>query len=175
MSEPARILVLLGVYASVFLVAWLDRRRLDAAEKRTFLMLFAVWSVSVVAINYGGYRLGVIGFIPWLNNLLHAVVWVGGVLTYLFLAVRHLHIVVQFMAFSFFSLVVRYAEFRLFGVWDHPHFLHAFRGTEASILGWSFVDGFIPLLDLGLLALVRRRVPGLVMREPPGRVGAGRG
>lgn len=178
MSVATRVLVLLAVYGLVFSVAWFDRRRLDRAERRTFWVLFVAWSVSVPLINYGGYRLGLVGPMPWLNNLLHGVVWVGVVLTYLFLAVRHLHIAVQFMAFAFFSLVVRYVEYRLFGVWEHPHFLHVFRGTEASLLGWSFVDGFIPLLDLGLLALLRGRVPGLVTREgvratEPGRPAGG--
>lgn len=167
MGDPAKVAVLLMLYASVFGVAWYDKRTLDAEERKTFWVLWGIWSVAVLLINYLGALLGVITFIPWLNNVLHAFVWVGVVLTYLFLAVRHLPIAVQFMAFAFFSLVVRLGEFALFGVWDHPHFLWAFRGTEASLLGWSFVDGFIPLIDLALLAVLRKKVPGLI-RGPGG-------
>lgn len=171
MGDPTRVAVLLLLYASVFLVAWFDKRTLDAAERKTFVVLWAVWAPAVLLVNYLGAILGAITFIPWLNNVLHAVVWVGIVLTYLFLAVRHLHIALQFMAFAFFSLIVRLGEFALFGVWDHPHFLWVFRGTEASLLGWSFVDGFIPLIDLALLAVLRSKVPGLIpgtagFREP---------
>ncbi|NIP57423.1 MAG: hypothetical protein GWM92_04390 [Gemmatimonadetes bacterium] len=171
MGDPAKLAVLLLLYASVFLVAWYDKRTLDRAERRTFGLLWGIWSVAVVLINYLGSLLGVITFIPWINNVLHAGVWVGIVLTYLFLALRRLPIAVQFIAVAFFSLMVRLGEFALFGLWDHPHFLWAFRGTEASLVGWSFVDGFIPLIDLALLAVLRRKVPGLIpgpggFREP---------
>ena len=164
MSVPASIGVLLILYGLIFLAAWYDKRKLDATERKTFWVFYFFWSITVFIINYLGSLIGVFSFLPWLNNFLHTFVWIGVVLTWMFLAIRHLHFAVQFMAFALFSLVVRYSEYKLFGVWDHDHFLFAFRGTDAYILGWSFIDGFYPVGAFILLALLRKRVPGLVSR-----------
>lgn len=166
MPDLTRIIALLLLYGLIFLVAWYDRRTLDAAEKKTFRVFWLFWSVTIFVVNYLGYLIGVFSFLPWLNNFLHTFVWIGVVLTYLFLAVRREHIVVQFLAFAGFSLAVRYAEHKLFDVWNHDHFLYLFRGTEAYILGWSFIDGFYPIAAFLVLRLLAKGVSGLVVPGP---------
>ncbi len=157
------ILTILLLYALIFLVAWYDKRTLDAAEKKTFWVLFPFWAVTIFVANYLGYLLGILAFLPWFpNNFLHTFAWIGIVLTYLFLAVRNQHLVVQFMAFAAFSLVVRYAEYKLFGVWDLDHFLFVFPGTDAFIIGWSFVDGVYPIVTFLVLRLFAKVIPGLI-------------
>ena len=169
MSDLTKILVVLVVYALVFLVAWYNKKKLDAAEKKTFWVLYFLWSITIFIVNYLGYLIGIFSFLPWVNNFLHTFVWIGITLSYLFLAVRHEHIVVQFMAFAAFSLVVRVAEYNLFGVWDLDHFLFAFRGTDAYIVGWSAVDGFYPIATFLVLRLFSKWISGLIVlsgRQP---------
>ena len=162
------IVAILLLYASVLFVAWWHKRKLDAAERKTFLVIYLVWAISIFFINYLGYLVGIFSFLPWFpNNFLHTFVWIGISLTYLFLAIREENIVVQFMAFAVFSLVIRYAEYRIFGVWDGDHFLFAVDGTDAYIIGWSFVDGFYPMATFLLLRLLKKWINGLI-DIPPG-------
>ena len=162
MSAVGNVLALLVLYGLIFLIAWYDKKKLDATEKKTFWLFYFFWSITIFIANYVGYLTGIFSFLPWLNNFLHTFLWIGVVLTYLFLAVRNEHIAVQFMAFALFSLVVRYSEYKLFGVWDHDHFLYTFRGIDAYILGWSFVDGFYPIAAFLVLSLFSKKIDGLI-------------
>jgi len=162
MHDPVRLLAILLVYAAIFLVAWYDKKKLDTAERRTFWFLYLFYAVTIFIVNYLGYLVGIFSFLPWLNSFLHTFVWIGIVLSYLFVAIYKEPIAVQFLAFAFLSLAVRYSEYKLFGVWNHDHFLYLFRGTDAYILGWSFVDGFYSVATFPLLKLVSRKIPGLV-------------
>ncbi len=158
------ILTVLVLYLIVFVVVWYDKRKLDASERKTFLVLYFFWSILIFIANYVGYLLGILSFLPWWpNNFLHTFVWIGVCLTYLFLALRQQHQVVQFMAFASFSLVVRYAEFKIFGVWEMDHFLHVIRGNDAYIIGWSFIDGFFGVVTMLVLKLFSKWIDGLVV------------
>lgn len=167
MSDPVKILVVLVLYAFIFLVVWYDKKKLDAAEKKTFWVFYFFWSITIFIANYLGYLIGVFSFLPWFpNNFLHTFAWIGIVLTWMFLALRHHHVVVQFMAFAGFSLVVRVSEYNLFGVWDLDHFLFVFQGTDAYIIGWSVVDGLYPIAAFLVLHVFRKFISGLI---PPTR------
>ena len=163
-----KIVAILILYASVLLVAWWHKRKLDAAERKTFVVIYLVWAISIFFINYLGYVIGVFSYLPWFpNNFLHTFVWIGISLSYLFMAIRKEHIVVQFMAFALFSLVIRYAEYKIFGVWNGDHFLFVVEGVDAYIIGWSYVDGFYSPATFILLRILKKWIPGLI-DIPPG-------
>lgn len=162
MTTPMNVVAILVLYALIFLAAWYDKRTLNPAERKTFWVFYFFWSITVFIINYLGYLIGVFSFLPWLNNFLHTFVWIGITLTWLFLALREKHFIVQFMAFSSLSLVVRYSEYKIFGVWELDHFLFTVQGTDAYIIGWSFIDGFYPLGAFLVLRLFSKRIDGLV-------------
>jgi hypothetical protein len=160
---PGRVLAVLGVYALLLVVIWRIRPRvIDRIEVPTAVAIALVWAVSVFVANYLLYRLGVMSFLPWVNNFLHTFVWIGVCLTILYLAVRETFPMwQQFLLFFAFSLVVKYAEKWLFGTWDHDHFF-GIPGNVAYIVGWSLADGTYPILTRFVLRHVARGVPGLV-------------
>jgi hypothetical protein len=160
---PERVLAVLGVYALLLVVIWRIRPRvIDRIEVPTAVAIGLVWAVSVFVANYLLYRLGVMSFLPWVNNFLHTFVWIGVCLTILYLAVRETFPMwQQFLLFFAFSLVVKYAEKWLFGTWDHDHFF-GIPGNVAYIVGWSLADGTYPILTRFVLRHVARGAPGLV-------------
>ncbi|MGH8621423.1 MAG: hypothetical protein ACRET3_04720, partial [Burkholderiales bacterium] len=155
----------------IFLVAWYHKRKPDPVEKKTFWVLWAFWAPTIFVMNFIGYKLGILSFLPWLNNFLHTFLWIGITLSWLFIAVYREHMVLQFLAFALFSLVVRYAEYNLYGIWELDHFLKVFPGTHAYIVGWSFVDGFYSIVTFLVLRLLSKKVAGLIVEPgPPRRV-----
>ncbi len=159
-----RVLILLAFYAALFVVIRTTGHRIKPEERKTFLVIGAVWAVSVFIANYLLYRAGYMSFLPWVNNFMHTFLWIGFCLTWLYLGVRHTEpMLLQFIIFATFSLVVKYAEQMLFGTWDHGHFFHVFQGNTAYVLGWSLADGLYPPLTFFGLRLLRRFVKGLVV------------
>ncbi len=163
-----KIVAILILYATVLFIAWWHKRKLDTAERKTFIVIYLMYAISIFFINYLGYVIGVFSYLPWFpNNFLHTFVWIGIVLTYLFMAIRKEHMVVQFMAFAAFSLVIRYAEYKIFGVWDGQGTLYESYGTDAYIALWSYVDGFYSIATFLLLRILKKWIPGLI-DIPPG-------
>lgn len=159
---PGRVLAVLAFYGAIWLIAWGYRRSIDPVERKTFVAIGLVWAVSVFIANYLLYRAGAMSYLPWVNNFLHTFVWIGFVLTWLYLSVRETeNLVVQCVLFTFFSLVVKYWEQHVFGTWGHDNFFGA-DGNTAYVVGWSVADGTYPVLTLLVLRAVARRVPGLV-------------
>jgi hypothetical protein len=118
----------------------------------------------VFVANYVLFRLGVMSFLPWVNNFMHTFVWIGLCLTVLYLGLREDEpLPVQFVVFATFSLIVKYAEQLLFGTWDLGHFFYVFRGNTAYILGWSLADGLYPVITLYGLRLLGRWLAGLIV------------
>jgi hypothetical protein len=159
-----RVLLLLAFYAALFLVISMHRTRITKVELKTFLLLAVGGAVAALIANYLLYRLGVMSFLPWPNNILHSVLWIGIGFPFLFLGIRHRHpVVVQFLLFVTFSLIVKYAEQMLFGTWEKDNFFGILQGNFAYILGWATVDGLYPVLIPAGLRLAGRVVPGLVL------------
>ena len=160
---PLRILALFFFYAALFVVIRTHQASVRPEERKTFLVIGALWAVGVFIANYVLFRLGFMSFLPWINNFMHTFVWIGFCLSWLYLGVRRDHsMVVQFIVFATFSLVVKYAEQMLFGTWDHDHFFYVFKGNDAYVLGWSLADGLYPPITFYGLRLVARRIPGLI-------------
>jgi hypothetical protein len=85
----------------------------------------------------------------------------------MFIAIRHQHPVLQFMAYGGFSLIIRYAEYNLFGVWDFAHLLFLFPGTHAYIVGWSFFDGGFGIATGFLLRWFGPHINGVIDTSAP--------
>jgi hypothetical protein len=152
------------VYVALFVVITRFRGAIEAVERKTALVVGGTWAVSTFVGNYLLFRVGLMSFLPWVNNFMHTFIWIGVCLTWLYLGVRERQsMVVQCLLFAGFSLVVKYAEHFLFGTWDLDHFLHIFRGNFAYIMGWSLADGLYPVLTLYGLRLVSTRISGLVV------------
>lgn len=149
-------------YAALFVTVWIYRPYLPREERKTAIVIAAVWAPSVFAANYLLFRAGVMSFLPWLNNFGHTFLWIGICLTWLYLAIRRTTpLWAQFVAFAAFSLVVKYAEQLLLGTWEHGHFFRVFQGNFAYVLGWSLADGLYPILTLIGLRLLSPVVRGL--------------
>lgn len=161
---PARIFILLLFYGALFIIISMHRVRLTEAERRTFILLGVSGAIIAFVSNYLLYRLGVMSFLPWINNALHTFIWIGIGFPYLFLGTReNQSLVVQFILFLTFSVIVKYAEQLLFGTWEFGHFFYVFRGNFAYIVGWSAVDGLYPVLVPMGLRMAGRFVPGVVL------------
>ncbi|MGH7751404.1 MAG: hypothetical protein ACREN5_01195, partial [Gemmatimonadales bacterium] len=149
MITPGRVLLVLLVYAALFVVIWTRPSRIAPEERRTAWIVGGAWAVSVFIMNVLLYRAGVMSFLPWVNNFLHTFIWIGGCLSLLYFgARRNTPMWAQFVVFATFSLVVKVAERLLFGTWEHGHFFHVFRGNVAYVLGWSLADGLYPPITL---------------------------
>jgi hypothetical protein len=70
--------------------------------------------------------------------------------------------VLQIVLFTTFSLIVKYAEQKLFGTWDHDNFF-GIDGNGSYVMGWSLADGTYPVLTLYGLRLAARFIPGLAV------------
>jgi hypothetical protein len=157
---PARIALVLIVYAGLFVVVRAIKPGIEPAERGEALTIGGVWAVSTFVGNYLLYRAGVMSFLPWVNDFMHTFLWIGVVLTLLYLGVRHTRpMVEQMIIFFVLSLVVKLSEHALFGTWELDHFFHVFQGNTAYILGWSLADGLYPPLTYFGLAALRRLSP----------------
>jgi len=162
---PPRVVAVLCLYAALLLVfARLTKPRVEPAERRTFLAIGLAWAVPVFAANYLLHLAGLMSFLPWVTNAMHAFLWIGICLAWLYLGVRaDQPLWAQVLFFTVFSLIVKYAEQLAFGTWDLDHFFEVFDGNFAYVLGWSLADGTYPVITLLGLRLAARRIPGLVV------------
>ena len=157
---PEYALVLL-VYAALFLVMRHGHAHVELNFRRTYWALFWGWGIGTFVGNYVLYRLGVMSFLPWLNNFLHTFVWIGLCLGFLFAGTYRRPAVEQFLLFAIFSFIVKVAERTILGTWELDHFFFI-RGNLAYIIGWSLMDGLYPTLSGLALRVLRRFIPGLI-------------
>lgn len=153
-------LVLL-VYAALFLIMRYAHARVELNFRRTYWVLFWGWGIGTLIGNYALYRLGVMSFLPWLNNFLHTFVWIGLCLGFLYAGARRRPAVEQFLLFAIFSFIVKVAERTILGTWDLDHFFFV-RGNLAYLVGWSVMDGLYPALSGLALRVLRRFIPGVI-------------
>ena len=163
MITPLRVLGVLAFYVAMFVVIRLSRKRIADFEQRTFWAVAVAWAVPVFIANWLLYKAGAMSFLPWVNNALHTFAWIGFCLTWLYLGVREREsLLAQCVIFATFSLVVKYAEQKLFGTWDKGDFF-GIDGNGTYVVGWSLADGTYPLLTLYGLRIAARRIRGLVV------------
>ena len=153
-------LVLL-VYAALFLIMRHAQAHVELNFRRTYWILFWGWGIGTFVGNYALYRLGVMSFLPWLNNFLHTFVWIGLCLGFLYAGAYRRPAVEQFLLFAIFSFIVKVAERTILGTWDLDHFFFI-RGNLAYLIGWSLMDGLYPALSRLALRVLRRFIPGVM-------------
>jgi hypothetical protein len=160
---PLRVLGVLAFYVAMFIVIRLSRQRIADFEQRTFVAVSIAWAVPVFVANWLLYKAGAMSFLPWVNNFMHTFLWIGLCLSWLYLGVRETQpLWLQFLLFTTFSLVVKYAEQKLFGTWEHDNFF-GISGNGAYVLGWSLADGTYPILTLYGVRIAARHLDGLAV------------
>lgn len=159
------IVFILALYAALFFVIQgLRRGGIRPEERKTYWLVGFLWAISVFVGNYAFYKIGIMSFIPWINNALHTFLWIGLVLGYLYMSTRSQRSIWrQSGYFIVFSFIVKYAEQMLFGIWEHDHFFWVFKGNFAYVLGWSIMDGIFPFLTNLVFRILGRFIPGLIL------------
>ena len=158
MITPERLLIVLGVYALLFLSFRAFARAPGPDERATRWFLGLGWGLATFVLNWLLSLIGALSFLPWIANALHTFVWIGFCLSWLYLGVRFTRgFLLQSALFAGFSLIVKVAERLLLGTWEHDHFLGLFRGNAAYIVGWSLLDGLYPAISLLVLRAVAQR------------------
>jgi ABC-type transport system involved in cytochrome c biogenesis permease subunit len=159
---PLRVIAMLLFYLALLTIIRVIKPRIEPEERRTAIAIGVTWAVPVFIANYLLYRADLMSFLPWVTNFMHTFLWIGIILTFLYLGVRtNQSMFTQIVLFTTFSLIVKYAEQIVFGTWDQDNFFHVFHGNGAYILGWSLADGTYPILTLYGLRLASRWIPGL--------------
>jgi len=158
---PFRVAAVLALYALLFLIIRTNKKHFSGNEKEVFRFIGLSWAISVFLGNYAFYRIGIMSFLPWINNFMHTFLWIGICLSYLYISVRDKEpMLIQCLHFATFSLIVKYAEQMLLGTWEHDHFFFVFKGNLAYVMGWSLMDGLYPIITkcgLKLLAWMKFR------------------
>lgn len=160
---PLRVLAMLLFYAALLTIVRVIKPSIEPEERRTAVAIGLTWAVPVFVANYLLYKADLMSFLPWVTNFMHTFLWIGIVLTFLYLGVRsNQSMFTQIVLFTTFSLIVKYAEQIVFGTWDQDNFFHVIDGNGAYILGWSLADGTYPVLTLYGLRIASRWIPGLI-------------
>ena len=153
--------LVLAVYAALFIIMRYAKERVELNFRKTFWILFAGWGVGVFFGNYLFYRLGVMSFLPWLNNFFHTFIWIGLCLSFLYAGAYRKPLLEQMALFAIFSFIVKWAERTILGTWELDHFFFI-PGNVAYITGWSLMDGLYPIISVFGLRLVSKFVRGLI-------------
>jgi hypothetical protein len=160
---PLRVLAMLLFYAALLTIVRVIKPGIEPEERRTAVAIGLTWAVPVFVANYLLHKADLMSFLPWVTNFMHTFLWIGIVLTFLYLGVRsNQSMLTQIVLFTTFSLIVKYAEQIVFGTWDQDNFFHVIDGNGAYILGWSLADGMYPVLTLYGLRIASRWIPGLI-------------
>ncbi|HOX24268.1 MAG TPA: hypothetical protein PLL30_00765 [Candidatus Krumholzibacteria bacterium] len=151
----------LVVYLMMLVLMRYGNQTVELSYRRT--RAFLIWTLGPIVFiaNWLLFRAGAMSFLPWLNNVLHALVWVGVGLTFLYAGCRTRAGWEQFALFAVFSFVVKVAEHLLLGTWEHDNFF-GIPGQTTYMAGWSALDGLLPFVIPVVLRQVARIVPGIM-------------
>jgi hypothetical protein len=158
-------LLVLVVYAGLFVVMRYAHPRVEPSFRKTFAILYVVYAVSIFIANYLLFRVGVMSFLPWLNNFFHTFIWIGLCLTFLYAGCYNRPLWEQFVMFAIFSFAVKLAEHQILGTWEHDNWF-GIPGNLAYMLGWSVFDGLTPLASALGLRIAAPYIKGLVVPRP---------
>jgi hypothetical protein len=159
---PLDYIAVLAVYAALFLLMRHAQQRVELNFRRTYWILYFGWSVSVFVGNYLFFKIGIMSFLPWVNNFVHTFVWIGLCLGFLYASAFRKPFWEQFALFAIFSFIVKWAEHEILNTWELDHFFFV-RGNLAYIVGWSLMDGLYPLLSVLGLRIIARYVKGIIV------------
>jgi hypothetical protein len=154
-----------GSLAGYLLIVLLMRhaqQRVELNFRRTYWTLYLGWSASVFVGNYLFFKIGIMSFLPRINNFVHTFIWIGLCLGFLYASAYRKPFWEQFALFAIFSFIVKWAEHEILSTWELNHFFFV-RGNLAYIVGWSLVDGLYPLLSVLGLRIIARYVRGIIV------------
>jgi hypothetical protein len=149
-------LLILFIYGLLFLFIRYPKPKLELNYKANYIFLVAVWAFLMFTGNYLFYRLGVMSFLPWLNNLLHSFVWVGLCLGWLYYCTHGRPLWEQFIFFALTSFFIKMAENMILGTWNKESYF-GIDNRYAYIIAMSLVDGFYPIISRWLLNALGKR------------------
>lgn len=158
-------LVLL-IYAGLWIAMRQPERTVDPAFRKSFMVLYVVWTIGIFTGNYLFYRLNIMSFTPWLNNVVHSFIWIGLCLTFLYAVSYKRPLWEQLVLFVIFSFVVKLTEHVILGTWEFDHFFFI-EGNLAYIIGWSIVDAAYPIGSPIALYIASRFITGVVTPKLP--------
>ena len=130
--------------------------KLELNYKANFIFLFALWAFLMFTGNYLFYRLGVMSFLPWLNNLIHSGIWVGFCLGWLYYCTHERPLWEQFVFFAFSSFLIKIAENMILDTWNMDGYL-GINSPYAYIIVMSLVDGFYPVISNWIIRALSKR------------------
>ena len=149
-------LLVLLIYGLMYLLIRYRKPTLELNYRGNFIFLFAFWAFLMFTGNYLFYRLGVMSFLPWLNNLLHSGIWVGFCLGWLYYCTNDRPVWEQFILFAFTSFIVKMAENSILGTWNMESYL-GIKSPLAYIVTMSVVDGFYPIISNWLIKALGKK------------------
>lgn len=149
-------LLVVAIYGCLFLFIRYPKPKLELNFRANYIFLVALWAFLMFTGNYLFYKLGVMSFLPWLNNLLHSCLWVGFCLGWLYYCTYERPMWEQILFFAFTSFVVKMAENMLLGTWNKESYL-GIDSPYAYIIAMSVVDGFYPIISKWVLNVLGRR------------------
>jgi len=158
-------LLVLVVYAGLFVVMRYAHPTVEPEFRKTFIILYFVYAISIFIANYVLFRLGVMSFLPWLNNFFHTFIWIGICLTFLYAGSYNRPLWEQFVLFAIFSFVVKLAEQRILGTWEHDNWF-GIPGNITYMFLWSLFDGMTPFASAIGLRIAAPYIKGLVVPRP---------
>jgi hypothetical protein len=149
-------LLVLVIYGLMYLFIRYPKPTLELNYHSNFLFLALFWGGLMFIGNYLGYRLGIMAFLPWLDNFIHSFIWVGLCLTWLYYCTHERPMWEQFIFFAFASFIVKIAEKMLIGTWSMDSYL-GIKNPYAYIIAMSLIDGFYPVLSNVILKALGKR------------------
>lgn len=149
------------IYFLFFLLIRYPRPVVELNFRATYFFLAVFWALLMFGGNYLGYRLGLMAFLPWLNNALHSFLWVGICLSWLYYGTLNRPLWEQFVFFAFTSFVVKMGEKLLLGTWSMDSYF-GIHNPYAYLIAMSLVDGFYPVISRWIVkALAKRSTFGI--------------
>ncbi len=160
-------LLVLVLYGAMFLLIRHGSSRLELSARKSFWILALAWGPGIFVGNYLCYLVGVMGFLPWLNNAFHTLIWIALCLGWLYAGVHKRPMMQQVPLFIIFSFLVKIGELMLLGSWHFDHFfgirsLCGLNDPLTYIIGWSVMDGLYPAISVAILGLARRFTTGII-------------
>ena len=154
-------LLVLLIYGLMFLLIRYPKPKLELNYKANYFFLFGLWAFLMFTGNYLFYRLGVMSFLPWLNNAIHSIVWVGACLGWLYYCTHERPLWEQFVLFAFTSFIIKMTEYYILGTWSRESYL-GIQSPFTYIIAMSLVDGFYPVISRWVInALAKRSTFGV--------------
>lgn len=153
---------LLVFYALLFVTLRNVQPAVELRFRKTYWVLYWGWAVCVFLGNYLFSLIGIMSFLPWLNNLFHTFLWIGFCLGFLYAGCHEKPLWEQFLLFATYSFVVKTFEHDLLGTWELGNFF-GIPGNSIYIIGWSVLDGLYPFISKAGVRLVSRFTDGIIL------------